>query len=170
MKQLLYKTIYNSSLNFFLRTINKSLLPLLPEKIKIPPSGTIKLTNKNGNTISLKTNQTSYLTYLLYWEGYLNFEYTDIFVELIKKVDCFFDVGANIGYYSLLAAMENPLIQIVAFEPSSGPLYYLNQNVLLNKFNNIVVENLALSHKIGTIEFYEATNKKYTYLSLLMIM
>lgn len=164
MKQFLYKIIYNSSINIFLRKINKVLLPILPRKIKIPPSGIIKLSNKTGNKISLKTNQTSYLTYTLYWDGYLNFEYTDIFIELIKKVDSFFDIGANIGYYSLLAAMENPSIKVVAFEPAKGPLHYLNQNVSLNKFNNITVEDSALSHITGEIDFYEIYNKKYTYL------
>lgn len=49
----------------------------------------------------------------------MQFEYTDIFVRLIRKVEGFYDIGANIGYYSLLAASENAQITIVGFEPAA---------------------------------------------------
>ncbi len=164
MKQIIYKTIYNQTINFVLRNINKALYPMLPKKIKIPPSGLLTIKNEIGKRLRIQTNQTSYLTQLLFWEGYQNFEYTKIFLSLIKKVNVFYDIGSNIGYYALLAEMENPDIQVVAFEPASGPLYFLKKNVSINNFNNIKVEDIALSEKNGSITFYEIKNKKYTYL------
>jgi len=113
MKQLFYKFIYNSSINPILININKLLYPILPSKIKLPPSGTMNVKNKNGEKLKIFTNQTNYLTQLLYWEGYENFEYTKIFISLIKKTNTFYDIGANIGYYSLLAEMENKNIKVV---------------------------------------------------------
>ncbi|MBN8705612.1 MAG: FkbM family methyltransferase [Bacteroidetes bacterium] len=135
----------------------------MPFKVKIPPSGIIVL-KKNGEKLKIKTNQTNYLTYLIFWDGYTNFEYTTIFQSLIKKVNVFYDIGANIGYYSLLAEFENPSIKVVSFEPAIGPLFYLNENVLINNFKNIKTEGLALSHTSGEIEFFEIKNHKYSYL------
>ena len=124
--QLFYIIIYNNFVNYILRNINKILLPVLPERIKIAPAGIITLKNSSGDKIRIKTNQTNYLTYLIYWEGgHLNFEYSRIFVELIRKVGTFYDIGANIGYYSLLAASENKDIRVVSFEPAIGPFHFL---------------------------------------------
>ena len=164
MKQLLYKVIYNKHVNKILRNLNRILKPILPEKIKLPPSGIIRFKNNLGQVLNIKTNQTSYLTQLLYWEGYQNFEYTDIFIKLIKKINVFYDIGANIGYYSLLAELENKNIKVIGFEPANGPLFYFRENIKINKFKNIRVESLALSDKEGEITFYEIRNKKYTYL------
>ena len=165
MNQLFYRTIYNSQINWILRNINKTVLPLLPKKINLPPSGILRIKNHVGKVLKIRTNQTNYLTKVIFWEGgYENFEYTQIFLKLIKKVSTFYDVGANIGYYSLLAAMENENIKVVGFEPAQGPLHYFNQNVSINKFKNIKVESIALSHSEGEIEFYEIRNKKYKYL------
>ena len=164
MKQLIYKVIYNKHVNKILRNLNRILKPILPEKIKLPPSGIIRFKNNLGQVLNIKTNQTSYITQLLYWEGYQNFEYTDIFIKLIKKINVFYDIGANIGYYSLLAEIENKNIKVIGFEPANGPLFYFRENIKINKFKNIRVESLALSDKEGEITFYEIRNKKYTYL------
>lgn len=165
MIQLIYKIIYNSKINYVLRNINKLLYPILPDKIKIPPSGVLRIRNSSGKILKIRTNQTNYLTQLIFWEGgYSQFEYTDIFISLIKKVKTFYDIGANIGYYSLIASMENENIKVVGFEPATGPLYYFKENVRINNFKNIKVESLALSHKNSEIEFYEIKNKKYKYL------
>ena len=112
MKQLIYKIIYSPDINKIIRNTNKFLSGILPVKIKIPPSGVITIHNEHKKVLKIKTNQTNYLTQLIFWEGYRNFEYTDIFINLIKKVNVFYDIGSNIGYYSLLAEMENPKINI----------------------------------------------------------
>lgn len=114
----------------------------------------------------MTTNQTSYVTKLLYWNGPDSFEYTPIFKELISQCDSFIDIGANTGYYSLLAATVNPMSKIYSFEPAQGPLYYLSKNVFLNNLEKqISVQPIALSSQSGEVMFYEVKNKKYTYLS-----
>ena len=165
MIQLFYRLIYEKHINLILRNINKLFYFILPNYIKIPPSGSLKIRGSEGKSFNLFTNQTSYLTQLIYWNGgYKAFEYTDIFIKLIKKLDSFYDIGANIGFYSLIAASENSQIKVVGFEPALGPLHYFKKNVFLNNFNNIRVEPIALSHKSGEIDFYEVRNKKYKYL------
>jgi FkbM family methyltransferase len=164
MKQAFYKTIYTPKINFVLRTVNKTVSKILPGVVKLPPSGTICLKTERG-TLKIKTNQTNYLTHLVFWEGYKNFEYTELFLDLITKINTFYDIGANIGYYSLLAAKLNPAIRIFSFEPAIGPLFYFRENVKINNLQNIQIEAIALSHLVeGQIEFYEIHNKKYAYL------
>jgi len=163
MKQFLYKIIYNDKINIVLRHLNKLLYPLLPKAIRIAPSGILTII-KDGKLLKIKVNQTNYLGSIIFWDGYESFEYTRIFLTLIKKVNLFYDIGANIGYYSLLAKMVNPIIKVVCFEPASGPLFYLRENIRINRYENIKTESFALSDRSGEIEFYEIKNAKYTYL------
>lgn len=157
----LYSFIYNPTLNYILRNINISLKPILPPHIKLPPSGKITLKTDSGNFV-MATNQTSYLTQLLFWDGYKSFEYSEIFEQLSKKTSVFLDIGSNIGYYSLLAAKSNPNIKVFAFEPAMGPKYFLAQNIKLNHFQSqIKAVDLALSNTIGSIDFYEVKSLKY---------
>jgi len=162
--QFFYKIIYQKHLNYILRNTNYMLKSFISKNIQIPPSGIITLKTDSGK-IKISTNQTSYLTQLLFWNGYKKFEYSKIFENISKEIDCFLDIGSNIGYYSLLASNSNPNIKVYAFEPALGPKYFLNQNISLNKFqNNITAIDIALSHKTGLIDFYEVENVKYKYL------
>lgn len=163
MKQLFYKTIYNDKINRILRNANKWIYPVLPEKVKIPPSGILTLSIQDQK-LKIKTNQTNYITQYIFWNGYQDFEYTGIFLKLIGKIDVFFDIGANIGYYSLLAALMNPAVKVISFEPAAGPLHYLKENIRLNNYFNIHVEPVALSDLEGETDFYEIRNEKYRYL------
>ncbi len=164
MKQIIYRAIYRPAINKVLRNINRISYPILPNKVKISPSGTLRIKNSEGKFMKLKTNQTSYLAQLIFWQGYENFEYTDIFIRLIKKINVFYDIGANIGYYSILAGIKNSNIKVIGFEPASGPLFFYKENVRINGLKNITVEDIALSEKEGEITFYEVKNNKYTYL------
>ncbi|WP_081990157.1 FkbM family methyltransferase [Psychroserpens sp. Hel_I_66] len=163
--QLLYRIIYNPIFNFFLRNLNKFISPVLPNKIKIPPSGILKLKTNSG-LIKLATNQTSYLTQLLFWNGYKQFEYSELFEELSKNTNSFLDIGSNIGYYSLLGVKSNPKMKVFAFEPAYGPKYFLTKNIELNNFSKQIKPiDLALSNTTGKIDFYEVESLKYKYIT-----
>lgn len=162
--QYLYKFIYNRYTNFLLRNLNRFLYTLGLTKFKLPPTGEITLNTKSGNLV-IATNQTSYITQLLFWHGYNNFEYSIIFEKIITKTKVFLDIGANIGYYSLLGVKANPSLKAYAFEPALGPKHYLKRNIIRNDFHNQITHiDKALSTQKGTIDFYEVANKKYKYL------
>lgn len=166
LKNLFYRFIYDKNINYFLRNLNKRINQLFLSEMRINPSGVLKVQMEDKKIIRIKTNQTNFVTKRIFWDkrGYLDFEYTPVFIKLIRKVSCFYDIGANIGYYSLIAASENKQIKIKCFEPAEGPLYFLNENIKLNAFSNIQVESIALSDQTGEIDFYEVKNTKYTYL------
>lgn len=72
--------------------------------------------------------------------------------ETIEWIDSFrsnetlFDIGANIGLYSIYAAKKG--INVVAFEPESQNYALLNRNIFLNKCEDRIMSlNLALSDK-----------------------
>jgi FkbM family methyltransferase len=160
--RLIYSIIYNPAINWLLRNISYILSPVLSEKIKIHPSGTIKIKVESHNPIKIKANQTSYVARQLFWNGSQNYEYTPIFIKLIKKVDTFFDIGSSIGYYSILGATVNDRLSVQAFEPSTGSMFYLTENVRINQLGERIKLNaLALSDKSGKIDFYEIRNRKY---------
>ncbi|MEZ4793244.1 MAG: FkbM family methyltransferase [Gelidibacter sp.] len=163
--QTLYQLIYNPFLNYILRNLNKVFEFLFKSKLKIPPSGIITLKTDSGH-LKMATNQTSYLTQLLFWNGYKKFEYSELFEQLSKRTSVFLDIGSNIGYYSLLAAKSNPQIKVFAFEPAMGPKHYLKENIHLNNFQSqIKALDVALSNTIGTIDFFEVKSLKYKNLS-----
>ncbi|MDO5972143.1 FkbM family methyltransferase [Flavivirga aquimarina] len=161
--QIFYKLIYQKHINYVLRNLISLLRPILPKKLRLPPSGILKL-NTNSGPIKMATNQTSYLTQLLFWDGYKNFEYSEIFEKLSKNknINTFLDIGSNIGYYSLIACKANPKIKAYAFEPALGPKHFLKKNIVLNNLEkNIKALDLALSSTTGFIDFYEVESLKY---------
>lgn len=62
----------------------------------------------------------------------------DLLTEL-REDDVFYDVGANIGTYCLLAA-EKTDSEVVAFEPHPANYRRLRENVKLNQYNTQVLE------------------------------
>lgn len=61
-----------------------------------------------------------------------------------------FDVGAYIGYYTLLFSyLIGPKGKVIAFEPFSAHCERLLRNLKLNNITNVTVEQCALADKIG---------------------
>lgn len=53
-----------------------------------------------------------------------------------RSDNVFWDIGANIGLYSIYAAQKHKNISIFAFEPSTSNLRTLSRNISLNNFDN----------------------------------
>lgn len=63
-----------------------------------------------------------------------------------------YDVGANIGLYSLVFAL-NRKRRVVAFEPFHLALSYLHGNIRRNNLSNIEVHSIVLADRTGTCRF-----------------
>ncbi len=70
-----------------------------------------------------------------------------------KSGGFFYDVGANVGGYSLYAAYTNRDLSVYSFEPVTNNYLTLLRNKGLNKLNNLTPFQLALSsaNGLGTI-------------------
>lgn len=72
-------------------------------------------------------------------------EWIDNFQEQEEKI-IFWDIGANIGLYSIYAALKSENVDVVAFEPSTSNLRVLSRNISINKLQNrIKIINQPLS-------------------------
>jgi len=67
--------------------------------------------------------------------------------SLIKPKMVIYDVGANIGIYSLILGRENPECQIHAFEPETMNFWKLLRNIELNKLTNVTPHLVAAGAK-----------------------
>ena len=70
------------------------------------------------------------------------------FIENIKNGAVFFDIGANVGIYSIFAAIKKKKIKVFSFEPSTSNLALLSRNIYLNRLSNRVsIIQLPLGEK-----------------------
>ena len=102
---------------------------------------------------SLNVNTGDIHGYLCWMYGELEPELSSLIRYLLPHTRVFLDIGANVGYYSILAATVNPECQIVAFEPAPTTCARLRDNVRLNGSSHIQVEQVALGINEGTVQF-----------------
>jgi FkbM family methyltransferase len=83
-------------------------------------------------------------------------EAEDSFLEHMHPGDVVYDLGANIGWYSLLAARRvGPSGQVIAFEPSVTNAAYVAWNAAGNRFANVSVVPAAVSDRDGWAMFLD---------------
>jgi FkbM family methyltransferase len=101
--------------------------------------------------LDIKSRDESYIYHNGYWEK----EATTLMQKFIKKGDIVFDVGANIGYYTLIFANTvGDKGRVFAFEPCPRNIRNLENNVRRNSFQNIVIERTALGENSQTMQMY----------------
>src|SRR5689334_5897732 len=67
------------------------------------------------------------------------------------------DLGANIGYYTLLASrLVGPSGVVYAFEPDPLMFEYLTGNVARNRCGNVIAVDVAVTDRIGRAPFVSA--------------
>lgn len=91
--------------------------------------------------------------------GILNFmdyepEETSLIKALAREKKIFYDIGANIGWYTINVAKSIEGIHIHAFEPIPQTYQYLNINVSDNNINNVSLWNFGLSDEVGNFDFF----------------
>lgn len=70
--------------------------------------------------------------------------------RLLREDMIVVDVGAHVGYFSLLAAKKvGPKGRVYAFEPEESNYRLLEENIELNGYHNIIAYKLAISNKRG---------------------
>lgn len=78
----------------------------------------------------------------------------EAFASLVAPSSVVFDVGANMGIYSLLAARKGA--RCYAFEPSTRARRLLERNIVQNGFSErITALPIAVSGSDGEVNFYE---------------
>ncbi len=89
-----------------------------------------------------------------YWLGLYEKEKTKHFLGQVRPSQVVYDVGAHVGYYSLLAATRvGPTGHVWAFEPVPQNFAYLKQHMELNHFSNVSLVQSAVADVSGTTQF-----------------
>jgi FkbM family methyltransferase len=105
-----------------------------------------------GSTNLLLTGMNdNHLSFQLFWRGMDYYEpFTRKVIECLTASSRFFvDVGANIGFFSLVASKLNSQLRAFAFEPNPKMFALLCKHIRLNGLTNLSAESCALSNREG---------------------
>jgi FkbM family methyltransferase len=110
----------------------------------------------NGRTLSLWSQADDWVSNQIYWRGWDGYEPESVplFFRLAARSRVTFDVGAYVGFFSLVAAHANDEGVVYAFEPMADVFERLRKNVALNRLNNVRCTATAVGEIDGAAEFY----------------
>jgi FkbM family methyltransferase len=85
------------------------------------------------------------------WEPHIS----AFIADRLRPGDAFCDIGANIGYYSLLASRAvGPRGLVIAVEPSPPIFAVLLENLALNGARNVRTVQAAVAARVGKVALY----------------
>lgn len=88
------------------------------------------------------------------WLGSYEYNTQNAFRRFIERGQVVFDLGANVGFYSLLAStLVGPTGRVFAFEPVPRNLDYLRRHLTLNHVTNVTVWETAVGRTEGSGHF-----------------
>lgn len=80
---------------------------------------------------------------------------TNLFKQVVKEGNTVLDIGANVGYFTLLAAkLVGDKGEVFAFEPEPHNYNVIIKNIDLNNYPNIIAIPKAVSNVSGEAELY----------------
>jgi FkbM family methyltransferase len=119
-------------------------LRLIPNRAVIP---VLKGPMKGLRWISGSSNATC-------WMGVYEYQKQSAFQRLVGPGDILFDLGANVGFYTLLGSrLVGDGGRVLAFEPAKRNIAYLRRHLQMNHISNCDVIEAAVSSKEGTAFF-----------------
>jgi FkbM family methyltransferase len=100
------------------------------------------------------------------WLGSYEYEKQRAFEKTVQEGDIVFDVGANVGFYTLLAsALVGPRGRVVVFEPLPRNLRYLRQHLTRNHVDNVTVVEAAVADRTADVRFEEGPSHAMGHIS-----
>lgn len=119
---------------------------------KMRPSAV--LINVEGNKLYVNCKDEGVVINLLVHGSHEKYE-TELFKKIVKPGMTVVDIGANFGYYTLLAAkLVGGQGKVYAFEPELNNFELLLRNIKINEYDNIVPVKKAISDETGQIKLF----------------
>jgi FkbM family methyltransferase len=88
------------------------------------------------------------------WLGINEISKRKQFASMVRPGQTVYDLGANVGSYTLLAAkLVGPAGRVVAIEPLPANLAYLRRHVEINLLANVRIVSAAVTDRVGTLRF-----------------
>lgn len=90
------------------------------------------------------------------WLGTLERSKLGHLIARLSEADVFWDIGANVGLYTLPAARRvGPSGRVFAFEPMPRNVEILRSHIAMNGFRNVTVVAAGVGDEIGTLRMAE---------------
>jgi FkbM family methyltransferase len=90
-----------------------------------------------------------------YWSGSNEVPVQKALARILRPGDIFYDVGSNIGFFSLIAArLVGPTGRVIAIEPVPGNAAVIGRNMRRNGFTQVQVLEIALGAEPGIAELH----------------
>ena len=141
---ILYKIIYYFDLLFY-KISNRSILVWFKEFIQNDSYTSISILNKEISFF-IPNELTTYRVNTFFTKEPETLEWIDNFNKDQEIV--FWDIGSNIGLYSIYSALKYKNIKIYSFEPSSSNLRILSRNISINNLHDkIFINQFPLTDK-----------------------
>jgi len=113
------------------------------------------VTIRNGHLAGYKWNR-SHRYVNGYWLGIYELQIQECLVHELKLGNIFYDIGANAGFFTLLASKcVGPEGRVFAFEPLPENIKTIRSQSELNQISNCTLVDVAVSDQIGEIELFE---------------
>ncbi len=121
-----------------------------------PVTGTISFKLPQGENVKIFTKGDDYVSTQAFWKGYMGYEGASVqlFYYLSKKCNNILDIGANVGYFTLIGASSNPKARLFSFEPVKYIFERLSKNINLNFLSNVTAENSVVGNSEALVKFY----------------
>ncbi len=84
--------------------------------------------------------------------GLMEYEDMSFLLHYLQKDDLFFDIGSNVGVYTVLASKVIGT-KTVSIEPLPNTYEKLVDNIQINRLNNVISKNIGLSDKKSKLYF-----------------
>jgi FkbM family methyltransferase len=145
------------SINPLLRMMWRGLTVTRPDRrLRMPVLGTFGLDLPDRGRVRFSTQVEDWFLTSLYWKGLdrggaMNLR---VFRRLVTGCGTILDIGANIGLFSMAAALDSPTSVVHAFEPLPVNFQILSSMIRANRAVNIHAHELALSGHEGEAEFF----------------
>lgn len=110
-------------------------------------------------TVKMKLDHNHYYQWMMASTNYYGFGIKKVLIDVLNYGDVFVDVGANIGYLSLIGSSivgDDGLV--IAFEPDPRAIKSFTDNITLSKVKNTILFEDVCSNKEGKISFKLASH------------
>lgn len=95
----------------------------------------------------------------IFWHGYYSDDQLKVVNAHIKPTDVVFDIGANIGEFSVFVAKRVSQGFLHSFEPTKRLSEVTKNNLQLNEFKNTTVHQIGFSHQDADLPIYKSVER-----------
>jgi FkbM family methyltransferase len=122
--------------------------------------GVVEADLPGGKTLRMWSRGDDDIAGRVFWLGWAGHEpeVAVAFHDLAASARLTLDIGAHVGYFTLIAALANPGGRVFAFEPLDRIYERLTYNVVLNGLRNVKCLKYAIGSKSGVSQFFHVSH------------